>query len=187
MITYYITVKEALLFDAQFREKNKIEISPQKTGFGTRYYMICPSCKGRRMRLYISKSTEEYGFLCRNCYPGGVYRNMTNQDTGSTRNIRYRMERLCKKAGVTPEYPFNPWSPSLIKPDHISWNDWGKFIRRMTILESMRTQSRGAPMAGLPKKRYSTKTIKYYMDEIMNIDLTLDELLEMRDWDEHVP
>lgn len=193
MSIYYITAKEAVLtaegyFSVDLPGKHfEIGIDRQKTGIAEKFFLICPKCNTRRTKLYISTERMELGFLCWKCYPGDFYKGSTHCNPGSRRNIEYRMVRLAEKMGVVIEIPFNPWHPGLEKPRYMRWEKWAKFIRQMTILENMRIQSIGAPMIGIPKKIYSAKTIKYYMDEIMNIDLELEELKQIRDWDEHIP
>ena len=145
-----------------------LTLSPQKTGFGTRYFLICPACGRRVQRLYLCHGR----LICRMCGRVPLYRGIQNSTKGGHTEIAYRMDRFAAKHGIEFDYPFDYMTFLLDK--RIRRENFRRKIRILQALENMRLQ------CILFHSRYENKTIRSVLSGthplVMNERITLKDL-----------
>lgn len=130
-------------------EKYNIQLSEQKTGFGSRKFFVCPECGRRTMRLYRRAGAL---FICDKCAGINAYKPIQNGTKGGYLELSYRMERYAAKRDIRFNYPF----------DYVQFADdprcddaaFRQSLLILQALENMRSQNI------LFKTVYSQKTIK---------------------------
>ncbi len=127
---------------------HEIFISRQKTGFGEKCFMMCPTCGERFTKLYIVDGKLK----CRKCGKVKAYRAIQNSTKGGYIDLQYRMENLAKKHNINFNYPFDYMQVATEQNLRIGKHQ--KLLKVLQALENMRFQ------AILYEKAYSTKTIK---------------------------
>ncbi len=158
-MNYYIDIdsfKEVIATGVDYSDivtdgtvQSRLRFAKQRTGYGFKYFLICPNCGCRRTKLYYSN--EEY--LCRCCYPYNIYRTVQNCPRGGYKYIAYMMGRFAERHGIElKKGPFN--YVYYQKPAHRKESWWVKDLNVLQALENMRHQSLAF------NKHWNTKTIK---------------------------
>lgn len=146
---------------------HKLTLSPQKTGFGTRYFLVCPACGRRVQRLYLCCGR----LICRTCGKVPLYRGIQNSTRGGYFEIQYRMDKFAAKHGIKFDYPFDYMTFLLDK--RIRRESFRRKIRILQALENMRLQ------CVLFHSRYVRKTIQSVLDGTH--PLVTDERISLKD------
>jgi hypothetical protein len=130
-----------------------IDLSWQKTGYGQRYFFVCPICNKRYSELYI----EGKRLKCRNCSSMNKYWGIQNSTKGGFIDITYRMLRVAEKQDIKLKFPFDYTDFLLDKRERKK--DFRKTIRVLQALENMRVQTI------FFKTTYPTKIIRLVLDD----------------------
>lgn len=144
-----------------------VTISPQMTGFGTRYFLVCPACGRRVQRLYLCCGR----LICRTCGKVPLYRGIQNSTRGGYFEIQYRMDRFAAKHGIKFDYPFDYMQFLLDK--RIRRENFRRKVRILQSLENMRLQ------CILFRSRYERETIRSVLAG--NHPLVLNERITLKD------
>lgn len=154
---------------------NRIHFSRQKTGYGFKYFMICPKCGSRHTELYYHKEQ----FICRNCYPFNIYKRIQNCTKGGSKYIGYRMERYAIDHDIEiKNFPFN--CIDYDKPEGVKTSVWIKNITILQALENMRYQALAY------NKSWSSKVVKSVLNW-NNLYLYLFDLSDLLDRRNRIP
>lgn len=115
-----------------------VELAKQKTGFGEKYFFVCPSCGARRTKLYTCGNR----LLCRECGPYKPYKGITHTTPGGERYIRYKMARLMQKNGLIEQScPFDYLEYLDQRKPRGRWDKFRFTLKRLQALETMRFQA----------------------------------------------
>lgn len=125
-----------------------LTISPQKTGFGIRYFLVCPACGRRFQRLYLCGNR----LLCRTCGNIPVYRGIQNSTKGGYTEIEYRMERFAGKHDIEFTYPFDYMN--FLLDERVHSRGFRDKLRVLQALENMRFQ------CIFFRSKYGTRTVR---------------------------
>lgn len=151
-------------------ETFNVQLTEQKTGFGSRKFFICPECERRTMRLYRRAGTL---FICDKCAGINLYKPIQNGTKGGYIELSYRMERYAAKRDISFDYPFD-YAQFADDPR----SDDAAFRQSLLILqalENMRSQNI------FFKTVYSQKTIKAVLTGKHPL-LSEKSLFEMQKW-----
>ncbi len=130
-----------------------IQFASQPTGFGTKYFLQCPSCKERRTILYEFHDM----LLCRSClqkFGFRVYKKIQDVTDGGQDYIDYVIRKYTQKHNIELIFEqrtaCNGLSYNVIdfyyldytyhKPKGIHWRTWEKEITILQALFNMRFQ-----------------------------------------------
>lgn len=149
-----------------------VEFARQKTGFGYKMFMVCPTCGSRRTELYMYRDK----LVCRDCYPVRVYKTRQDTTDGGYEEITYRMNRLAARYGIRIEQPFAYYQMIFKKPKFMHQSTWERLLRQFQLLANMRFQ------AIFFKKRYSPEVIRYAIRHCLYLYSLYDMEKYLIDW-----
>lgn len=144
-----------------------LTISPQKTGFGTRYFFVCPACGKRFQKLYLCGNR----LLCRMCGKVPVYQGIQNSTKGGYIEIQYRMNRFAAKHDIAFDYPFDYMH--FLLDERIRRQGFRDKLRILQALENMRFQ------CIMFRSKYDTKTMRSVLTR--QHPLLLNEYVTLKD------
>jgi len=174
VISFREEAKRGAIYFQYGGEAKSIKFSKQKTGFGEKYFFICPTCGGRRTNLYI----YDHDFVCRSCTPIRVYKGATDTTKNGYMNLSYRMRRLAEKNDLDIQFPFCYMNHP--KPKRKHEERWCDLLAKLQALANMRNQ------AIFFNKRYSTEVIQSVL-RARNVYLYVCDLYDLYkyfyDWD----
>lgn len=124
-----------------------IRIAYQNTGFGKKWFFVCPYCSKNVQHLYIDGTDLK----CRTC--GGVkYTGIQNCTKGGYDEIAYRMKRYAAAHDIQFSFPFNYLDFAL--DARIRKTKFRDSVKVLQALENMRFQGI------ICKTTYSAETIR---------------------------
>jgi hypothetical protein len=155
--------------------QSRIRFAKQRTGYGFKYFLICPNCGSRRTKLYYFNES----YLCRQCYPNNIHRLTQHSAKGGYKDISNRMSRFGERHGIEfDRHPFHYYNHEVPKYKHRE--KWFENLAIMQALANMRFQTI------FMKKRWSRETIKSVLsgtNQFLYL-FELDEIDEyILDWD----
>lgn len=113
-----------------------IRTAEQRTGFGTKNFLLCPICEKRRVKLYFADD----GFKCAWCGKINLYAGIQNGTRGGERELEYRMMRFAAANDITIlKWPFHYLN--YIKDKRINRPSFRKKLAILQALENMRFQN----------------------------------------------
>lgn len=117
-----------------------VELSLHDTGMGKRTYLVCPICKKRRVKLYISNGIVG----CRLHVSGNaIYAGVQHKTKGGADRIGYTMQKIAEKNGVPFKLGRNPIEYILNdeRPQGMHKRIFADIMARLYALEWLRIEA----------------------------------------------